>query len=205
MSNINITEDDGIFTTDVNANVRVRVVQDEDPHTPETDVPTARIDGGHVEYLAGKDVSEVDTRQLLGAWNTLGDWDKIGRWLRMFHGATAVEIIDSRDGTFVMFDTPKWRKYNGISETVSLTGEAADWRAWLDGEVYGVIVERTTTTKTTSIDMATGDMVSQDENDGWREIGSTWGFFGREDAEESAREELTFYVTEGAEMIGIDR
>lgn len=68
----------------------------------------------------------------------------------------------------VVFDTTDYRAHAGITHLCDLTGEHDDWRAWLDGDLYGVIVEQHT---------ATGCCTSHD---------SLFGLYGSAYAEEQA-------------------
>jgi hypothetical protein len=44
----------------------------------------------------------------------------------------------------IVFDTADYRAHAGICGTADLSGEYHEWRSWLDGDVYGVIVEHRT-------------------------------------------------------------
>lgn len=58
-----------------------------------------------------------------------------------------------------------------------------DMQAWRDGEVYGYIIERETTWQ--QVKPATDEPVTMTT---WGDVDSCWGFYGREWAEENARE-----------------
>jgi hypothetical protein len=66
------------------------------------------------------------------------------RYLRIAHGTTAVGQISGRDLTVITFDTAAFRDHAGITGIADLTGEVLEWRAWLDGDVYEVVVEQHT-------------------------------------------------------------
>ena len=42
------------------------------------------------------------------------------------------------------FDTSGYRAHVGITGATDLTGARDEWQAWLDGDVYGVVVEHQT-------------------------------------------------------------
>ena len=79
----------------------------------------------------------------MAAWHHL-DGDVFERYLRMVRGTTAIQHVTGQQLTVIIFDTADYRAYTGITDRCDLTGEHDEWRAWLDGEVYGVIVERHT-------------------------------------------------------------
>lgn len=58
---------------------------------------------------------------------------------------------------------------------------AADWQAWLDGEVYGVILEELTTWTSNTI-------AGPRTRDEWESIESVWGFYGSDYAKEAGLE-----------------
>lgn len=103
------------------------------------------------------------------------------RYLHIFHGITALELLRDGSGASVLiFDTPNYREHvGGIAGDDPLQGEREEWRAYLDGDVYGigyaVNAERTTT------ETPVGDV--------WDDFDVTiecWGFAGRDYAESEA-------------------
>jgi len=66
------------------------------------------------------------------------------RYLPLAHGTTAIQRVTGQDLTVIIFDTADYRAHTGITDRCDLTGEHDEWRAWLDGDVYGVIVEQHT-------------------------------------------------------------
>jgi hypothetical protein len=188
------------YTDDANPNVRVRLVNDTDPVMPELDVPTAH--GGDrvwefVGYANRKHIN-VSADRLGEAWKRFGDLDLIARYLRMFHGATTVERIEVNFyDAYLMFDTPEWRKHVGLDkgQPVSVAGEASEWRAWLEDDVYGIVTERRVQTETTVRDTETGELIREDITPDWDETDAVWGFYGRKYAEQAARDTLKGELT----------
>jgi hypothetical protein len=112
--------------------------------------------------------------------------DLFSRYLRIWHGTSTVETFSTRDGLVLIFDTADWRTHVGVIQLpIDLSGEAAEWRAYFDGEVYGVIVERLRTGRTLWDDGSSPDRVEE-----WTIEESCWGFFGTEYASTEARRML---------------
>ena len=117
--------------------------------------------------------------EALQRWGPHDIGDHFGRYVRAFHGATVVDTYQDRDGRlYVTLDPREWREEVGAAEgSVSLE----EWRAYCEGDVYGwIIQERVTWTKDGS------DETRED----WEDVDSCWGFYGRQYAEEAAREEF---------------
>lgn len=74
--------------------------------------------------------------------------------------------------------------------------QAPDWddpspeemQAWRDGEVYGWTVQEQVTWTTTA-----NKYLPAESRQEWEEVDSCWGIYGREYAEEAAREALASY------------
>ncbi len=129
----------------------------------------------------------TDADTIAGAFRHYADDDLFTRYLRIWHGVTTVEHVSHRDGTVLIFDTADWRSHVGMPEhalPADLSGEAHEWRAYVDGDVYGVVVEHHRTGTTTWDDDRTDDV------DDWEHVDSCWGFFGFEYATERATEML---------------
>jgi hypothetical protein len=122
---------------------------------------------------------------ILAAWQHL-DRDLFGRYLRMFHGVTTIVVATNGQTDVLIFDTADFRRHVGMTATpADLTGERDEWQAWLDGEVYGVIIERRRTGTTTWDD----NTITAVER--WQEVESVWGMYGRTHAVEEAVELLS--------------
>jgi hypothetical protein len=191
------------YADDANPNVRVRLVRDTDADSPDGDAYAPAIligaRGGlfrsiRAEYVGSTyQTDALDLERLAEAWERWGDRDKVTRWLRMFQGVTTVETIDTDGDVIVILDTPDYRRDcvgpsdDDLPENL-LAGDVEAWRAWLEGDVYGIITERRVTTHTTVTDAATGEVVREDDDDDvWEEYEAVWGFYGREYAEQEAQ------------------
>lgn len=119
-----------------------------------------------------------------------GDRDLFDRYMRAFHGAREVLWYDSRDGaSYVTFDTPEWRSHLGIADDAPGVVSLDEWRAYVEGDVWGWGIEESATWHREG---------SDDTRDTWEHVESCFGFYGRAYAEEAAREAFKNITEEGA-------
>jgi hypothetical protein len=117
-----------------------------------------------------------------------GDTDLFERYLRMFHGTRDIVWYQSREGaSYVTFDTPDWRAHLGIADDAADVVSLEEWRAYVEGDVYGWVVEERATWHRDG---------SDDTHETWEHVESCWGFYGREYAEEAAREAFAAATSE---------
>lgn len=160
------------------ARYRVSVVEDPDPQRPEGDglppIVTVTNFGEIKAYYVGDFVpDEISDQALSEAFERLGNRDLVARWLRMFHGVTRVQwLTPPRDrGVYMVFDAPQWRDHVGVTpEDIASEDLAHDWRAWFDGEVYGIITEVC------------------DRHGVWHEMDAVYGYYGHDYAVAEAKE-----------------
>jgi hypothetical protein len=121
-----------------------RIVADAEAGQPFGDAlaPALLVERGHAQW-ASEVYQSKDTARILEAWRRL-DLEVFERYLRLVHGTTCIEQVSERDLTVITFDTAGYREHVGISGPADLSGETAEWRAWLDGDVCGVAVEEHT-------------------------------------------------------------
>lgn len=133
-----------IVTDDRYPGWRARIVADTEAGQPFGDAlaPALLVERGHAQWASEVYQSE-DADRILEAWRRL-DPEVFERYLRLAHGTTCVEQLSERDLTVITFDTAGYREHVGIGGQADLSGETAEWRAWLDGDVYGVVVEEHT-------------------------------------------------------------
>lgn len=131
------------------------------------------------------------------------DFEKFERYLRMFHGTKVIKWYESRDSRYVTFDTASWREHHGITDeaikpvidqdylnSVNLD----EWQAYVEGDVWGYIVEeRNNWLRVSPLNASNG--TTPDMMETWEKVEATWGFYGRKYAEEAAREALTEEVS----------
>lgn len=162
---------------------RAKLVHDIDAGEPCGDAlaPALLVAGcGLARFAQGVYVPEP-AAQIVAAWYRLADYDRFCRYLRICHGVSSVAAATTAQQEVLVFDTAEFRRHVGATApAVDLSGEQAEWRAWLDGDVYGVIVQRHRT-GTTRWDDGTTSAAST-----WREVDSVWGLFGYDIAYQQA-------------------
>ncbi|MDF2990290.1 MAG: hypothetical protein K0S37_804 [Microbacterium sp.] len=119
------------------------------------------------------------------------------RYLRVFHDSRVLELDTRGNGggdRVILLDTPTYRAHVGrdthpTGATIHRTwtdaelfaGEAAEWRAYMSGDVFGVgyavLSER-----------VTEETPVPDDLSGWDVTIECWGFYGETHARESAAE-----------------
>jgi hypothetical protein len=120
------------------------------------------------------------------------------RYLRTCHGTrdfrqfTYSYMPDS--AVYVAFDSAAMREAWGYDGDEGAKGDAEEWQAYIDGDVYGVGVEhrRGYSTVTTYDDGETEEHSGADWSE--TEDGFTWGYYGREYAESEAHSLLDSYA-----------
>lgn len=184
--------DSSILETSDDGSLRVRLELDPYPDEPYDDgaSPLLRLDrtsyGVRAEHvMAGGRPLDQDG-QIEGAaqyWQvTPSDdrWWLFEKYLRAFHGATQVESWHSGSYWYVTYDSAAWREYAG---TQPGSASMDEYRAWCEGDVWGYVVEERVTWHT--------DDPGYDDEDQWEDTeDSCFGFYGRDYAEERAREAL---------------
>jgi len=123
---------------------RVRLVHDEHAGQPWGDAlaPALLVWRGQPATLAADVFVPRHAHEIVHAHGRYADPVLFERYLRIVHGATAIATVEDRDLTVWIFDTSEFRAHIGHTGPVDLAGEHAQWRAWTEGEVYGVVVER---------------------------------------------------------------
>lgn len=165
---------------------RVRVVLAEAPDRPYNDgsspVVKFSVSGRKVEQ-SGPDTSYALDDGILEAFSRWADRTEMAeRYCRIWHGAAAFGYVDGDRCTYVTLDPADWRESVGAEPgSIDLT----EWRAYLEGEVYGVILEERGTTARLD---ARGRPLPGTERVEWFELDSVWGYYGYDFAIQSARE-----------------
>lgn len=153
---------------------RVRLVHDDDATEPYDDGSSPVFAAGMGTRYSGQVMSitnYVAADGLKAAWEKWAtDTAMFERYARIFHGATSFAYCDNaqmwdRASLYATCDPAHWREAVGVAEGAA---DLDDWRAYCEGDVWGYIVERC------------------DGADGWTEVDSCWGFYGREYVTEHA-------------------
>lgn len=190
---------------------RAVIIRDEYPEAPDFDGQAGiiRLDyTGNYQADAKNEAAgdfEYAARHCLNYWGMRKGTEVFKRFLRVFHGARDIREFSysySPDSAvYVAFDTADMRAEWGCSEdaTDGAEGTAAEWQAYIDGDVYGVAVERRVTVS--SVTTFQGEEVATDEAEEWEEIDGSdvWGHYGEAWAKEAAVIQMNYYTpkTEG--------
>jgi hypothetical protein len=188
---------------------RALIVQDDDAQEPEFDAgcPIIQVVNGRhgldaemTNYGVGQDDglpdSASDIIERFGHVGRMaGDMrtgiDIFERYLHIYHDGNLVEYEPNQgtDYTYVAYVTRTlWESWGNTGEVGK--AELNEWRAYVEGDTYGIMVEVKPTVEVDDDDDHT-DYYGDVSHDGWTETDSTcWGFYGSEYATESAREEL---------------
>lgn len=156
---LTVPDPDLIESWDVDGydNVTAYLLRDTDAEPPEGDGIgyVFRISYDHPRYddvaISG-DYGDTGAPALLeairAAWDRFRDWQLLERYLRMWHDAVSVDTLSRGDYTAVAVVPREHSSAWGMSPDTleSLAADALEqYRAWADGEVYGVRVVNTAT------------------------------------------------------------
>lgn len=186
-----------------NDNYRVRLEYDDNGEKPYDDggVPILSREFRGTYFEAVNNQADEYTGLINTLWDNF-DEDIIERFLRIFLGSKSVIIDSSENCRYIAFDTEAWREKHGLTDEHMeqhgikpeelAKGTMDEYLAWANGEVYGYIVEKKFNTITRYIDPATGFEVNETDDEEWVEVqdGSCWGHYGRDWAEQAAKEAL---------------
>jgi hypothetical protein len=175
--------------------LRVKIVLDECPSEPfndggcpvirvDSDYPSARFE--HTGYGSYYDPG-FDPESVLARLEDTFGWreaiEVFERYVRIFHeGSVATYHLGwSREYGYVAFTTRTLARAWGIADDRPVPeAELNEWRAYVEGDVWGYVVER-------KVDLS---MTDCDVIESWEEVDSCWGFYGEEWAEQAAVEAL---------------
>lgn len=127
-------------------------------------------------------------------------WDRVAgrddavevftRWARIFHGVTVVEDRAHDHAWALWYITPKNLAETTLTAEKVIEAEIEEYRKWADGEVYGWVVEKDVT-RVPKDPEDVEDPDIDDESRSWEHVDSCWGYLGRDDVEDAAREALS--------------
>lgn len=179
---------------------RVLLVPEWDAEKPDHDgqVPVIRL--AHRDYSrnAVQEVGDDVHDGILEGLDRFDTDDLWERYVRAFHGTSKITYFhsssDRSSPTWVAFDSAAWREAHGVTvEQLAEEDIAGDFRAYVDGNVYGYVVQR----RETWVPVGSWDAEGALDEDvttreTWEDVddGSAWGLYGREHAETAAREAL---------------
>ncbi len=181
---------------------RAVIKLDDSPEKPESYgmVPVLQIDSNGYGSVKAEAFNE-QAEPFVHAFNVLSDlyhgngyqYEVFERYLKIFHGATKVDshnVGRSREYGYVAFDTAAWREEVGTGPSFADEDILEEVRAWAEGDVWGVGLEKRVTWST--------DEEDYDDMDTWEETadGFVWGFYGHRWAEQEAKDLLKAQLAE---------
>lgn len=191
-------------------NVRAVVIRDEDSSGMEPDwdgqATVLRYDyrTWDVESKTGTDEGDTLAHALshfLYYYGSRRGLETFKRYARIFHGTRDFRTFHysySPDSVeYMALDSAAARTAWGYDGDDGAEGTAHDWQAYIDGDVYGVAIERRVNVRT--VKTADGETLSDDESDEWDEDRDTavWGHYGEDWAVLAARDLLNDYTRNG--------
>ena len=191
-----------VFAVDYRYGYRVEVLHDDDGYTYESDAG----------WMAGFIREQLDRGEGL-------DWDRLERKLRKRYGMVSMARVDRRGGgTLLNVVTGDMCDVWGIPAGAPIRNESArldDWAAWDEGDVWTVVVQASREECLIDRGRFTGDITCAAcgrecdclmcqrgaAEKRWEDVDSIGGFYGRECAAESAREQLATFAGVSSEVI----
>jgi hypothetical protein len=185
---------------------RAVIIREEGAHEPDSDFQAAVLsfDGSrwstHIvaHTDAGKDF-ESAARRFTEQFGMSDGITILERYARIFHGTRDFRDFGysySQDNVrYVVFDSAAMREAWEYDGDEGAKGDAIEWQAYIDGDVYGVGVERARHWVSTTL-YEDGDPEVITRGVSWEETedGFVWGYYGREYAESEALSQLDSYA-----------
>lgn len=200
-------------------NMRARLVVEDYPEPPfhESGVPTYRVNvsrntvgayGSRLEHVYGEEAREVADEwwdRIVFSYSNRADTlddavDFLDRFLRIFHGGGARVLSrgDSRSYDYIVVMTQaqlrNWCSGETSTEILEQETRTSEYLAWLEGEVYGIVIEQAGTETTVIRDMQ-GTVIRESVTETWEEVESVWGFYG------DAHDETSYIQSEARAML----
>jgi hypothetical protein len=175
---------------------RAVIKLDHDAQKPEDygAVAIIQVDSNGYGSIRGEAFNE-HAEPYVDAFNRLSDlyygngyqYEVFERYMRIFHGTTKVDSYNlgtSREYGYVGFDTAEWREKMGVGPDFEREDILEEVRAWAEGDVWGVGLEKRVRWST--------DDEDYEDMDQWEETpdGFVWGYYGHRWAEQEARDLL---------------
>lgn len=181
-----------IIDTAEKGRLRVRLVPDENARNPREDDDNL----AHVitidTHLGCYKAVDQNGGPLANAWKRVS-WNRwkgvdiFTRYARIFHDAIVIESRPERGPVSLWYLMGEDAQDLGILPEGYLDAERVEYEAWVQGEVYGWIIEEAVERQRTD-----------DEHDirtAWEEVDSCYGHYGYAWAAAQAREALAFYTS----------
>ena len=184
-----------VIKTSDDGTMRVRLAPDNDARNPREEYDHAA--SVIVRWYRPYDEGEQEQGPLLHAWEHYARRYRVSAAMEMFrtyaiafHGATVKEHQLSRDAWALWYITAETAAKEGITDPgACLDAEMSEYQAYLDGDVYGYIIERRVTWSPVDDEDEYRTMET------WDEVESCWGYYGCDYAVEAAIEAFNNNVT----------
>ena len=143
-------------------------------------------DPSDLEQLA--ELTDMPLDELFVAISQHWEADHVDEWLKRYRDTTVYRISAVYTEDLVVFDCPQWRQDMGIPLDARLSKEDVchDHEAWINNEVYGIVVE----------ELVEWTSRKGDKRLEWEKVESCFGFFGRDYAKQEAMQMLASYIKE---------
>lgn len=196
------------YDVEENGDYRCKIVLDESPEPPYDDSqsPILRLDLRYPQHATFVDSGSMRPHEeddyiinAINHWQTKpsdSDWPLFEKYLRAFWGVTQIETFSSNDYWYITYDSVPWRRAIGFDGTVAPldggqgTATLTEYENWVNGEVYGWIVEKKVTWR--RVDTTTDDPAYLETMTKWEHVDSCFGYYGddnylRDSAKEAMR------------------
>jgi hypothetical protein len=163
-----------IVTDALLPNQRALIVVDGDPSPPwgEAFAPALMIDLAGRARLAGDVFQPAGGARVVTAYERFADPGRFERYLRQSHGTTSVAWLREGQTTVALFDTREYRARVGAPH---LADDEQQWRYWLTGQVYGVILQQ-------RLDLPACPYCGSDQHTLWIKADTWWDVYGLDEA-----------------------
>ncbi|MBO3736669.1 hypothetical protein [Actinoplanes flavus] len=153
---------------------RALIVVDGDPAPPWGDAfaPALLIGLSGRARLAGDVFQPAGGARVADAYERFADPGRFERYLRQWHDTTTVAWLRDGQTTVALFDTGEYRARTGAPH---LADDARQWRYWLTGQVYGVILQQ-------RLDLPACPYCGSDQHTLWIKAGAWWDVYGLDEA-----------------------
>lgn len=167
-----------------NPHFRVVVHVDQDAQEPDWDGMWPMFEqAGATLVPLNKEAREIHCYEMDRAFSELST-EVFDRWLHVFMGARNVVSISTRDANYITFATDKLARYYQLHEDTDLQADvealAGVWKAYFDGDVFGIELQQTTVP-----DEVYYDDHDPDDDVNWETVESVWGYYGWDEIEDS--------------------
>jgi hypothetical protein len=175
---------------------RALIVVDGDPCQPWGDAfaPALLIDPTGRARLSGDVFQPAGGARVATAYERLADPGLFERYLRQWHGTSTVAWLREGQTTVALFDT---REYRARSGAPHLADDEQQWRYWLTGQVYGVILQQ-------RLDLPACPYCGSDQHTLWIKPDTWWDVYGLDEARLLAAYLLGQAVTEARQGLAGD-